>query len=57
LLKAFGANDRTLYYQHCPMANNDKGGNWISQTSEIKNPYFGDKMLKCGETKETLASK
>jgi Cu(I)/Ag(I) efflux system membrane fusion protein len=48
---------RTLYYQHCPMANNDKGGNWISQTSEIKNPYFGDKMLKCGETKETLASK
>jgi Cu(I)/Ag(I) efflux system membrane fusion protein len=56
LLKAFGANDQTLYYQHCPMANNDKGGNWISQTSEIKNPYFGDKMLKCGETKETLAS-
>ncbi len=57
LLKAFGANDQTLYYQHCPMANNDKGGNWISQTSEIKNPYFGDKMLKCGETKETLASR
>lgn len=56
LLKAFGANDQTLFYQHCPMANNDQGGNWISQTSEIRNPYFGDKMLKCGETKETLAS-
>ena len=56
LLKAFGANDQTLFYQHCPMANNDKGGNWISQTSEIKNPYFGKKMLECGETKETLAS-
>jgi hypothetical protein len=54
LVKAFGANEQTLYYQHCPMANNDRGGNWISQTSEIKNPYFGEKMLKCGETKETL---
>jgi Cu(I)/Ag(I) efflux system membrane fusion protein len=55
LVKAFKANDETLYLQHCPMANKDKGGYWISQTSEVKNPYFGDKMLKCGETRETLA--
>jgi len=57
LLKAFGANDQMLYYQYCPMANDEKGGNWISQTSEIKNPYFGEKMLKCGETQETLAAR
>jgi hypothetical protein len=55
LVKAFKANSETLYLQHCPMANQDKGGYWISQTSEVKNPYFGNKMLKCGETMETLA--
>jgi Cu(I)/Ag(I) efflux system membrane fusion protein len=55
LVKAFKAQDETLYLQHCPMANQDKGGHWISQTSEIRNPYFGDQMLKCGETRETLA--
>ena len=55
LVKAFKAHDEILYLQHCPMANHDKGGHWISQTSEIRNPYFGDQMLKCGETRETLA--
>jgi hypothetical protein len=55
LVKAFKAHDETLYLQHCPMANQDKGGHWISQTSEVRNPYFGDQMLKCGEIKETLA--
>jgi hypothetical protein len=54
LVKSFKANGETLYLQHCPMANNNKGGYWISQTAEVKNPYFGDKMLKCGETQETL---
>jgi len=55
LVKAFKAHDETLYLQHCPMANKDQGGHWISQTSEVRNPYFGDQMLKCGETRETLA--
>jgi hypothetical protein len=27
---------------------------WISESSTIKNPYFGKKMLTCGVTKETL---
>ncbi|WP_299759141.1 DUF3347 domain-containing protein [uncultured Pontibacter sp.] len=54
MAKAFGANDQQLYYQHCPMALNDKGGYWLSSNEEIRNPYFGDKMLKCGSTKEVL---
>jgi hypothetical protein len=57
LVKAFGANDETVFYQYCPMANNNKGAYWISQQKEIQNPYMGQKMPKCGENKETLASK
>lgn len=52
LSKAFGASDQELYYQHCPMAFNDKGAYWLSTNNEIRNPYFGDKMLKCGSTEE-----
>lgn len=37
-----------LYKQFCPMAFNNKGAYWISSSKEILNPYFGDKMLKCG---------
>lgn len=38
----------TLYKQYCPMAFNNRGAYWISSSKEILNPYFGDKMLKCG---------
>lgn len=54
LIKAFGVNNITLFYQYCPMANESKGAFWISNSSVIKNPYFGNKMLGCGETKEIL---
>ena len=53
-LKAFGLQQGTVYYQYCPMANGDKGAFWLSNIEEIENPYFGDEMLKCGETRETL---
>ena len=47
----------TLYKQYCPMAFNDQGAYWLSESKEIFNPYFGDKMLKCGRVEETLAKK
>lgn len=47
----------TLYRQYCPMAFDGKGAYWLSNSKEIRNPYFGDKMLKCGRTEETLARK
>jgi hypothetical protein len=46
--------DRTLYQQFCPMYNNGKGGIWLSEFSEIKNPFYGNKMLTCGSTKSTI---
>lgn len=54
LTNSFGAIGDTLYLQYCPMANNDQGANWLSNYSEIKNPYFGEMMLKCGETHDTI---
>ena len=53
-VKMFGLENVTAYYQFCPMANNDKGAYWLSDSEEILNPYFGDVMLNCGEVKETI---
>tara|TARA_R110001592_G_scaffold64751_2_gene198877 strand:+ start:5974 stop:7767 length:1794 start_codon:yes stop_codon:yes gene_type:complete len=54
LTKAFNPLGQTLYVQFCPMADNNKGAYWLSINREIKNPYFGDAMLTCGETKEEI---
>ena len=43
-----------LYKQYCPMAFDNEGAFWLSSEEEIKNPYFGDKMLKCGRVEETI---
>lgn len=43
-----------VYKQFCPMAFDNTGGFWLSTEKEIKNPYFGDRMLKCGVIKETI---
>ena len=42
------------YVQYCPMAAKGKGASWLSDKREIRNPYYGDKMLKCGSVKEEL---
>jgi hypothetical protein len=53
LVKAFGGG-KTLYHDHCPMAKDGKGAMWLSETKEIKNPYFGDKMISCGSVEEEI---
>jgi|GEM_PF-49431 len=49
----FGVVENTIYRQYCPMAFRDQGAYWLSAEKEIRNPYFGDMMLTCGEVKET----
>jgi Cu(I)/Ag(I) efflux system membrane fusion protein len=53
-IKAFGLGGKDAFYDFCPMAFDNKGGYWLSDQAEIKNPYFGDKMLTCGSVKEKL---
>ncbi|MCD8739391.1 DUF3347 domain-containing protein [Mucilaginibacter roseus] len=45
---------KPAFVAYCPMANDGKGGYWLSEAKEIKNPYYGDAMLECGEVKEEL---
>ena len=45
---------KTLYKDHCPMFNDNKGAHWLSEVKEIKNPYYGKKMLTCGSVKEEI---
>lgn len=53
-VKAVGLQSGEVYVEHCPMALNDKGASWLSNKKEIRNPYYGESMMDCGEIKETL---
>ncbi|MFV8326930.1 DUF3347 domain-containing protein [Flavobacterium sp. ZS1P14] len=53
LIKIFGTKQK-LYQDFCPMANDGKGAIWISETKDIKNPYYGKKMSTCGSIKKEL---
>lgn len=47
--------DRAIvYHDYCPMAFNEQGANWLSNSPEIKNPYIPKKMLTCGEIKDSI---
>ena len=43
-----------IYKQYCPMAFEGKGDYWFSNSKDIYNPYYGDKMLKCGRVDATI---
>jgi len=51
LIELFGTNQK-LYLDFCPMADDNKGAVWISETKEITNPYFGKNMATCGSVKK-----
>lgn len=53
LVRDFGAG-RPMYHDHCPMARDNQGAMWLSEIKEIKNPYFGAKMPKCGTVEEVI---
>lgn len=49
VMVAFGNDGKALYIGYCPMANSDEGAFWLTATEEIRNPYYGERMLTCGE--------
>lgn len=53
-LIAIVGSEKTLYQDFCPMANGNKGAIWLSEIKEIKNPYFGSKMLTCGSVQKEI---
>jgi hypothetical protein len=51
--KAVKLSEQAIYQQYCPM----KKASWLSSEKAIKNPYYGNAMLMCGEITETIAAK
>jgi Cu(I)/Ag(I) efflux system membrane fusion protein len=43
-----------LFRAYCPMAFGNRGAYWLTPHKTIRNPYFGEEMLRCGEIKEEL---
>ena len=62
LLTAVKYDRAILFWQECPMAfGEDRPGNWLSKTKDVRNPYlgtkdpqYGNKMLNCGAPKYTI---
>lgn len=54
MLKVVDLKNARVYHEYCPMAFDNTGAYWLSDESEIKNPYFGKKMLECGEVTDSL---
>jgi len=52
-IQQFGVQEK-VYLEFCPMADDYKGGHWLSLEKEIRNPYYGDAMLRCGEVQKVI---
>ena len=53
IAKEFGT-EKSMYKVFCSMYDGDKGAYWLSDSKEVKNPYYGEMMLTCGEVQEEL---
>ena len=49
---AITGTENTLYQQFCPMY--DGGSAWLSTSKDVKNPYYGSKMLTCGKVQKEI---
>ena len=45
---------KQLYELHCPMAFDGRGATWIQNNESVRNPYYGESMLKCADKVEKL---
>jgi hypothetical protein len=50
LAKKVTLSAQPVYQEYCPM----KKAYWLSSSSAIKNPYFGNQMLTCGKVSDTI---
>jgi Cu(I)/Ag(I) efflux system membrane fusion protein len=46
--------DGEYFLAFCPMAFGNKGAYWLQEQEKVANPYFGAKMLRCGEIRESM---
>jgi hypothetical protein len=49
-VKSMKITGDAIYRQYCPM----KKAYWLSNSKEIRNPYYGSMMMSCGKVVETI---
>lgn len=54
LIRTVQYDREVVYHLYCPMAFNDQGANWLSNTAVVRNPYIPKKMISCGEVKDSI---
>jgi len=55
LEQSFGhSGDQTFHVIFCSMAFDNTGASWLQTDESVKNPYFGARMLRCGEVKAVM---
>jgi hypothetical protein len=50
ILARKGPREQPVFVAYCPM----KKAYWLTEVAEIKNPYYGNSMLTCGNLSDTL---
>lgn len=55
MVRRFGSGEvASVHLMHCPMAFGNRGANWLQSQEQVNNPYYGARMLRCGEVTETI---
>ncbi len=55
IVRDFGAVGADPIYEfRCPMAFDNRGATWLQRGKDLRNPYFGSAMLRCGELLRTF---
>lgn len=54
LIRTVQYDQIVLFHAYCPLAFDDQGAYWISDQSEINNPYQPKKTPPCGEIRDTI---
>lgn len=49
--------DGPVYIDHCSMAFDNTGADWLQDDRTLKNPYYGASMLSCGSIEEVVGVK
>lgn len=53
-IKSFKMDLGDIHIAYCPMAFDNKGAYWLTDSHKIRNPYFGQEMLTCGSIIEHI---
>ncbi len=54
LIRTVQYDQEKIYHEYCPIAFNNDGATWLSNSLIIRNPYLPKTMLNCGEVRDSI---